>query len=141
MDHSAWLRYLSSSSSPQFIDVYDFMVLLLWFVTLYRTRSGCLKSRPKSTLIRLIILYAGEWIWVWVANTTARKSILWHCYALCNSSAVPSKNAVSADINHSRYFHWTSNFWSIHYCVKRLYVHMFDMLDTVLSYGRALIVC
>ncbi len=34
------------------------------------------------------------------------------------SCAVPSKNAVSANIKHSRYFHWTSYFWSIHYYGK-----------------------
>ncbi len=47
------------------------------------------------------------------------------------------KNAVSASIKHSRYFH----FWSIRYCSKRLYIHMFDMLDTAFSYGKTLIVC
>ncbi len=56
-------------------------------------------------------------------------------------TAVPSKNAVSANIKHSRYFHQTSNFWSIHYYGKRLYVHMFNAVDTAFSYGRALIVC
>ena len=38
-------------------------------------------------------------------------------------SAVPSKNAVSANIKHSRYFQYTFNFCSFHYCGKRLYVH------------------
>ena len=38
-------------------------------------------------------------------------------------SAVPCKNAVSANIKHSRYFLSTSIFWSIHYCGTRLYVY------------------
>ncbi len=36
-------------------------------------------------------------------------------------SAIPNKNAVSANIKLSRYFHVTSNFGSIHDCGKRLY--------------------
>ncbi len=56
--------------------------------------------------------------------------------------AVQSKNAVSANIKHGRYFHQTSIFWAIYYLwYKKLYVHMVDMVDTVFSYGRALIVC
>ncbi len=52
-----------------------------------------------------------------------------------NTSAAPSKNAVSANIKHSRYPSIEQlNFWSIHYCDKRLYVHMFDMVDTAFSY-------
>ncbi len=60
------------------------------------------------------------------------------------NSAIPSKNAVFmvfANIKHSRQFRLTSKFWSIHYCGKRLYVHMFDMVDTAFSYGRALVGC
>ena len=57
------------------------------------------------------------------------------------NTAPPSKNAVSANIKHSIYFHLTSNFWSIRYCGKRLYVHMFDMVYTAFSYGRTLVVC
>ncbi len=37
--------------------------------------------------------------------------------------------------------HYMSNLWSIHYCSKRLYVHIFSVVDTALSYGRALIIC
>ena len=50
------------------------------------------------------------------------------------NAAVPSKNTASADIKHSRYFHKTSNFWSIHYCGKRLYVRMFHIVDTAFRY-------
>ncbi len=49
-------------------------------------------------------------------------------------SAVPSENKVSAIINRSRYFHLTSNCWSIHYYGERLYVHTFGMVDTAFSY-------
>ena len=56
-------------------------------------------------------------------------------------SAPLSKNAVSANIKQSRYFHLTSKFWVIHFCGKRLHIHMFEMGDTALSYKRALIVC
>ncbi len=59
----------------------------------------------------------------------------------CCSSAALSKNTLSANIKHSRYFHLTSNFWSIHFHAKRLYVHIFDMVDTFFSYWRASIVC
>ncbi len=34
-----------------------------------------------------------------------------------------------------------SNFLSIHLCTKRLYVYMFDIVDTLFSYGRGLILC
>ncbi len=56
-------------------------------------------------------------------------------------AAVLCKNAVSANTKHGRYFHQTSHFRSIHNCSKRLYVHMFDVVDTAFSYGRALIIC
>ncbi len=55
--------------------------------------------------------------------------------------AVLSKNAVSANINNSRYFCYASHFWWIHYCGKRLYVHMFHIVDTAFSYWREFIVC
>ncbi len=57
------------------------------------------------------------------------------------NTVVPSKNTVSANIKHSRYFFVTFNFWSIYYYGIRFYIHMFDMVDTAFSYGRALIVC
>ncbi len=56
-------------------------------------------------------------------------------------SAPQSKNAVSTNIRYSRYIHLMSNFSSIHFHTKRLYVHMFDTLDTPFSYGIGLIVC
>ncbi len=57
-------------------------------------------------------------------------------------SAPQSKNAVSANIKHSStYIHLMSNFLSIHFHTKRLYVHMFDKVDTSFSYGGVLIVC
>ena len=48
--------------------------------------------------------------------------------------AVQSKNAVSASMKHNRYFHSTTNLRSIHYPGKRLYEHVFDMVDTAFSY-------
>ena len=59
-------------------------------------------------------------------------------------SAPQSKNSVSTSIKHTRYIHLMSNFSSIHIHTKRLYVHMFDIVDivdTLFSYGRGLIVC
>ncbi len=56
-------------------------------------------------------------------------------------SAPQSKNAVSTNIKHRRYIHLMSNFLSIHFYTRRLYVHMFDLVDTPFSYGRGLIVC
>ena len=56
-------------------------------------------------------------------------------------TAVQSKNAVRANIKHNRYFHLTPNFRPIHCHGKRLYGHMFDMVDSIFSYWRALIVC
>ncbi len=50
------------------------------------------------------------------------------------TSAVQSKNAVCANIKHNRYFHSTCNFSLIHSHDKRLYGHMFDMVDTTFSY-------
>ena len=52
----------------------------------------------------------------------------------------PSKKAVSTNIKHSRCIHLMSNFSSIHFHTKRLYVYMFDIVDTPFSYGRGLIV-
>ncbi len=56
-------------------------------------------------------------------------------------SAPQSKNAVSTNINHSRYIHLMANFSSIHFHLKRLYVHTFCIVDTPFGYGRGLIVC
>ena len=42
---------------------------------------------------------------------------------------------------YSRYFHLTYNFTSIHSHAKKLYLHMFHIVDTVFSYVRELIVC
>ncbi len=58
-----------------------------------------------------------------------------------NNSATQSKNAVSTNIKHNRYIHLMSNFSSIHFHTKRLYVHIIDTVDTLFSYGRGLIVC
>ena len=44
--------------------------------------------------------------------------------------ALQSKKTVCANIKHNGYFHLTSNFRSIHSYGKRLYGHMFDMVDT-----------
>ncbi len=49
----------------------------------------------------------------------------------------PPGNAVSTN---SRYIHLMSNFSSIHFHAKRLYV-LFAIVDTPFSYGRGLIVC
>ncbi len=57
------------------------------------------------------------------------------------NSVPQSKNTISTNIKHSRYFHLMSNFWSFHYCGKRLYIHMSDIVGTPFSYGRELIVC
>ncbi len=45
------------------------------------------------------------------------------------------------NIKHSRYIHLMSNFSSIHFHAKRLYVHMFDIVYTPFSYERGLMVC
>ncbi len=56
-------------------------------------------------------------------------------------SAPQSKNAVSTTIKHGRYIYLMSIFLSIHFHTKRLYVHLFDIVDTPFSYRRGLIVC
>ncbi len=61
--------------------------------------------------------------------------------AISLPSAPQSKNAVSTNIKHSRYIHLMSNFSSILFHTKRLYVHMFDIVDPPFIYGRGLIVC
>ena len=40
-----------------------------------------------------------------------------------------------------KYFHQNKNFTSNHLQVKKLYLHVFDIVDIVLSYERELIVC
>ena len=61
-------------------------------------------------------------------------------YDFTYNSVLQSKNAVCANITHNRYFHLISNFRLIHYYGKRLYEHMFDMVDTAFRYWTALIV-
>ena len=76
-----------------------------------------------------------------------RRDTLIHCTSyngllpIGHISAPQSKNAVSTNINNRRYIHLMSNFSSVHLHTKRLYVYMFDIVDTVFSYGRRLIVC
>ncbi len=50
----------------------------------------------------------------------------------CSQSCPQSKNTVSTNIKHSRYIHLMSNFLSIRFPTKRLYVHMFDIVHTPL---------
>ncbi len=63
-----------------------------------------------------------------------------HCHHF-STSAPQSTNEVSTNIKQSRYIHLMSNFLSIHFHTKGLQVHMFDIVDTLFSYGRGLIVC
>ena len=56
-----------------------------------------------------------------------------------NKSTVQSKNTVCAFIKHSKYFRLQYNFTSIHSHVKKLYLHMFDIVDTAFRYERELI--
>ena len=58
----------------------------------------------------------------------------------CNS-ALQSKNAVCALIKHCRYFHWKYKFTSMHSHAKKLYLHIFETVDTTFGYERELIVC
>ena len=52
-------------------------------------------------------------------------------FGMAYPSAVLSKNAVSANIKHSRHTYDTFiNIWSIHNYGKRLYVHIFNVLHT-----------
>ena len=60
---------------------------------------------------------------------------------MINVSAPLSKNAVCTSIKPSSYIHLMSNFLSIYFYTKKLYVHMFDIVDTPFSYGRESIVC
>ncbi len=100
-------------------------------------------------IYKLVVLFQGMWFMVNKPIPNEGKvyrfdgTNLNHPSSLIRyfNAAVPSKNAVSANIKHKRYFLFTSSVWSIHYCGKRLYVHMFDMVDTAFRYGRALIVC
>ena len=73
-------------------------------------------------------------------------TMYYHYYGFNNSSmytknvcifTVLSKNVIAA-INHSRYFHYASNFFST--VVKCCMYIMFDIVDTVFSYGIALVV-
>ena len=56
-------------------------------------------------------------------------------------SAVLSKNAICAFLKHSIHFHLTYSFTSIPSHAKKLYLHMFDIVDTAFSYERELITC
>ena len=75
-------------------------------------------------------------VWISIGMAKSKNAII-----ACVKHAPQSKNAVCANIKHGRYFHLTSNFWSINFHAKKLYVQMFDTVDTLFSYGRGLIVC
>ena len=53
-----------------------------------------------------------------------------------HTSAPQSKNAVLANIKYSRYIHLMLNFLSIYFHTKRLYVNMFDIVDTLFIWKR-----
>ena len=56
-----------------------------------------------------------------------------HVYNVSSYSSAPeSKNAVCAFIKQSEYFHVTYDSTSIHSHATKLYVHMFDIVDTAL---------
>ncbi len=77
------------------------------------------------------------------AEDNSKSHAKWYTSEPIGNSAPQSKNAVSTNIKHtcSRYIHLISNFSSIHFHTKRLYVHMFGIIDTSFSYVRGLIVC
>ena len=59
---------------------------------------------------------------------------------LCYTSAIPSKNAVSAKIKHCSFKRLISGQFT-KYCGKKLYERMFNVADTAFSYRRAMLVC
>ena len=60
-------------------------------------------------------------------------SLLPSCHWLGKISAVQNQNTVCVFMKHSRYFHKTYNFISIHYHAKKVYLQMFDIINTVKS--------
>ena len=48
---------------------------------------------------------------------------------------------VETFIKHSRYFHSTNNFTSMHFKAIRFYLPKFDIVDMALNYERELIGC
>ncbi len=54
------------------------------------------------------------------------------CY---NDRDIQSKNTECANIKHNKYFHLMCNFRLIHFNGKKLYGHMFEMVDTAFSYS------
>ncbi len=76
---------------------------------------------------------------IWLSSLVTRSSLkdnLTTIHQLCYKAtyAVQSKTQYAQYIKHNRYFHSTSNFRSIHSHGKRLYVHMFDMVDITFSH-------
>ncbi len=57
------------------------------------------------------------------------------------SSVSQSKKAVSKNIKHSRYINLVKLLVNFNFHTKRLYVHMFDIVDILFSHGRGLVVC
>ena len=74
-------------------------------------------------------------------NSTKPSSHKGNYTFLSECTTVQSKNAVCAFIKHNRYFNCVYNFTSIHSHAKRLYFHIFDVVDTAFSYEKELIVC
>ncbi len=60
---------------------------------------------------------------------TKEKTLILYTNTIVKPGALTIVLPPQVKTQYSRYFHLTSNFWSIHYCGKRLYVHMF-------CYGR-----
>ena len=97
------------------------------------TAENTLKKDKDSTEIPLGTIS----MWLFLLPSDANFSVLFSVtnfradYTAILINAVPSKNAVSANIEHRRYFHYASYFWSIHHCGIRLFVHC-----TYVWYGR-----
>ena len=97
----------------------------------YKDSGHCIK-------ITIIFFFSLFWISPPISKILDEK-IMWD-YTWRPNSAVQSKHALCAFIEHNPYFHYTYNFTSIHSHGKKLYLHMFDIINTVLRSERELII-
>ena len=64
-----------------------------------------------------------------------------HIHVMRENTAIPSKNTVSANIKHNRYFHKRQSYGQSTPMLKVGMYIMFHVVDTALSYNRTLIIC
>ncbi len=143
----SWFCKLAKSFRTQFLLV---GTCLHWFFMIFHSISSSNTwFRPDTANIKCHYRMTGKFDTINIKLTLLM--VQFGVYQICVSSNFQhsiSQYHMSSQvktqyvqISNIVYFHLTCYFRSIHSHGKRLCGHMFDMVDTAFSYGRALIVC